>query len=227
MDSDPDSLSSWTLWQLIDSAFPVGSFAHSGGLEAAVQLGEITGADDVLRFVRASIQQAASLQAPFVIRSVNAANDWIGLDRLFDAMLRNGVGNKASRQQGQALIATAGEVWPSDVILRARTGLKAGTWFGHLPIAFGLTAGVVGISEKEAADAFLFCQMRGILSAAVRLGVAGSREAQRLQAKLADDRPEWIRIAMATDIENATQTAPLIELLQAQQDRLYSRLFVS
>ena len=106
-------------------------------------------------------------------------------------------------------------------------GVKAGTWFGHLPIAFGITAQELGITDREAVDAFLFCQMRGILSAAVRLGVAGSREAQRLQVQLTSDRSAWIRTALTTDVENATQTAPLIELLQAQQDRLYSRLFVS
>jgi urease accessory protein len=31
----------WLLWQLADSAFPTGGFAHSGGLEAAWQHGEI------------------------------------------------------------------------------------------------------------------------------------------------------------------------------------------
>ena len=31
----------WVLWQLLDSAYPTGGFAHSGGLEAAWQHGEV------------------------------------------------------------------------------------------------------------------------------------------------------------------------------------------
>src|SRR5438270_9320121 len=37
------SVSDWVIWQLVDSAFPGGGFAHSAGLEAALQLGEING----------------------------------------------------------------------------------------------------------------------------------------------------------------------------------------
>ena len=37
----------WLLWQLADSAFPTGGFAHSGGLEAAWQNGEVSNRGDV------------------------------------------------------------------------------------------------------------------------------------------------------------------------------------
>jgi hypothetical protein len=32
--------SDWLVWQLLDSGLPTGGFAHSCGLEAAMQLGE-------------------------------------------------------------------------------------------------------------------------------------------------------------------------------------------
>ena len=34
-----DEMLTWRLWQLVDSSFPTGAFAHSGGLEAASHAG--------------------------------------------------------------------------------------------------------------------------------------------------------------------------------------------
>src|SRR5215213_3955997 len=48
------------VWQLVDSAFPTGAFAHSLGLESAWHHGEIASRDDLRRFVDATILQAAS-----------------------------------------------------------------------------------------------------------------------------------------------------------------------
>src|SRR6185312_5576255 len=45
------------LLQLGDSAFPAGGFAHSGGLEAAAQLGEVKGAEAVRAFCEQSLWQ--------------------------------------------------------------------------------------------------------------------------------------------------------------------------
>lgn len=35
----PAAAQQWALWQMMDSAFPTGSFAHSNGLESSVQAG--------------------------------------------------------------------------------------------------------------------------------------------------------------------------------------------
>jgi urease accessory protein len=56
----------WLLWQLADSAFPTGGFAHSGGLEAAWQHGEIRGADDLSSFLETYMCQTATSMIPFV-----------------------------------------------------------------------------------------------------------------------------------------------------------------
>ena len=40
-----DAMLTWRLWQLVDSSFPTGAFAHSGGLEAASHVGLLPAAD--------------------------------------------------------------------------------------------------------------------------------------------------------------------------------------
>jgi urease accessory protein len=66
-----------------------------------------------------------------------------------------------------------------------------------------------------------------VLSAAVRLGLAGSYEAQRMQFECG---PRLDRLATrcgGLSERDLVQTAPVLDLLQSRHDRLYSRLFQS
>ena len=59
-------MSDWLAWQVIDSAFPTGAFAHSWGLEAAWQHGEVDGLDSLRLFLNASILQAGYASLPLM-----------------------------------------------------------------------------------------------------------------------------------------------------------------
>ncbi|XP_040066750.1 urease accessory protein UreF isoform X3 [Ixodes scapularis] len=84
------------LLQISDSAFPTGSFAHSGGFEVAGQRGFIDSAGSFMTpFMREAHQQWTN---PEVIRS---------LDCKLSASLTNHVASRASIQQGRSLIQTA------------------------------------------------------------------------------------------------------------------------
>jgi urease accessory protein len=73
----------------------------------------------------------------------------------------------------------------------------------------------------------LYATLRGLASAAVRLGIIGTYAAQRLQVDCAAELDVVLeRCACLRDADIA-QTAPILDLLQAGHDRLYSRLFQS
>ena len=79
----------WTILQLADAAFPSGAFAHSGGLEAVLRLGEL---EDLDAFVDASLWQAGRMSLPFI----GATEPLEALDRILDGMLVSHVANRAS-----------------------------------------------------------------------------------------------------------------------------------
>ena len=86
---------------------------------------------------------------------------------------------------------------------------------------------VLGVEIDDARRLCLYGTARGVLAAAVRLGIAGSYDAQRLQHEV---MPTLLAISdrcAALDERDLAQTAPLLDLLQAAHDRLYSRLFQS
>src|SRR6186713_840274 len=107
---------SWLVWQLADSAFPAGGFAHSGGLEAVAQNGEIKSAADLENFLHAALQQTAHGSLPFVAAGFNALVPFAEVDWLFDAFTPNHVANRASRAQGQAWLASAERSFGSPTI---------------------------------------------------------------------------------------------------------------
>jgi urease accessory protein len=85
------------------------------------------------------------------------------------------------------------------------------------------------VGVEQTVGCFLFLNLRGLISAAVRLGIVGPIEAQTLQLELSADAPKWVARALSCkDAETeVAQTSPLLDFYQALQDQLYSRLFVS
>ena len=63
----------WLAWQVVDSAFPTGVFAHSWGLEAAWQQGEVEGIGALQRFLEAVILQTGHGDAAAGERRVSGA----------------------------------------------------------------------------------------------------------------------------------------------------------
>src|SRR5580765_8517885 len=210
----------WIVWQLVDSAFPAGGFAHSFGLEAAWQQGEVDAAS-LPAFVRDAVAQAGHSGLPFVLEAhrKGEASSLAVIDARCDAFLRNPVANRASRVQGRAWAGTVARSFPS-VEVRA-------VGFRHFAPVFGATLRALGVERDETARMFLFGTARGTLSAAVRLGIVGTNEAQRVLSERSEDLDRVIRRCSDLAIDDAAQTSPLIDLWQASHDRLYSRLFQS
>jgi urease accessory protein len=216
----------WLIWQLVDSAFPAGGFAHSYGLEAAWQQGEVH-ATSLAAFVRDAIAQAGHGGLPFVLAAFDDPRSFALIDEYCDAFLRNPVANRASRVQGRAWLGTVERSFAREDVRQAVADIRTRSGRRHFTAVFGATLRALGAERDDAARMFLFGVARGTLSAAVRLGITGTTDAQRILSERGDDLDRTFRLCGDLSIEDAAQTSPLIDLWQASHDRLYSRLFQS
>ncbi|MEQ1574041.1 MAG: urease accessory UreF family protein [Vicinamibacterales bacterium] len=218
-------MSDWLTWQIVDSAFPTGAFAHSYGLESAWQQGEVEGPDGLRRFLRGAILQAGHATLPLLNSAYHHPEDLVALDEVSDVFLLNTVANRASRIQGRSLVATAARIWPTEPMMALRTLSQATC--AHVAPLSGAAFRTLDLPLGTAQRVALFGAARAVIAAAVRLGIAGSFEAQRLQHASAAWLEEVARRCGTLTVDDLAQTAPVVDILQAGHDRLYSRLFQS
>lgn len=217
----------WLIWQLADSAFPSGGFAHSGGLEAAWRHGSVNGADSLADFIRSGLAQVGRSQIPFVNAAHDQSDRFVELDHLWEACTRNHVAHRASVTQGLALLNTIEAAFDAPQAGAWRLSVMRGEAHGHLPVVFGVVTATLGVSRDCAARLYLFLALRSLTSSAVRLGIVGPQQAQAVQYRLGSDAERVARQCLGLTPDDMAISAPLIDLFQATQDRLYTRLFQS
>jgi len=214
----------WLIWQLADSAFPSGGFAHSNGLEAAWQQGEVDGAEGLEQFLRDAIVQAGYAALPLIHAAHERPGDLAELDALCDAFLTNIVANRSSRIQGQAFLLATERAFPATALCEI---VRAENLAPHYAPLFGAVGAALGLPRRSTQALFLHLTCRSVLAAAVRLGLIGSNAAQHLQAAMAPHLDDTMELCAGLSTADLAQTAPLNDLWQSMHDRIYSRLFQS
>jgi urease accessory protein len=212
----------WRVLQLADSGFPTGGFAHSGGLEAAVQQGEVREREGLERFVRELLWQTGHGALPLLGAAWREPSSLSALDARAESFLTNHVANRASRTLGRAFLDTCARIFPGPVGPLRQTAREAGVRYHHAPL-FGAVLRTLDVELSDAQQLLLSLTLRGALSAAVRLGI----ESHQLQNRCAPLLDEVLKTCAGLGVESLAQTAPLMDLLGSTHDRLYSRLFLS
>ena len=217
----------WLLWQLADSAFPSGGFAHSGGLEAVTQHRLIWSGEDFGRYLEAQLASAAYASAPFALAAHREPVAFDAVDSTCDAFLSNHVTNRASRAQGGSFLAAADRIFGGEPLKNLRARVRGGHRPGHFAPVLGATMAFLGVDAERTCRLLMFFTLRSSVSSAVRLGLVGPLEGQTIQFGLAERVEYWAARAEHVAVDDAAQCAPVLDLIQASHDRLYSRLFQS
>ncbi|RYP52525.1 hypothetical protein DL768_002352 [Monosporascus sp. mg162] len=99
----------------------------------------------------------------------------------------------------------------------------------HFAPLFGAVARALGLTARQAAYVFVLGHVRNLTSAAMRAGVFGPFQAQKILAGAAAQRLVTAAIDREWDtpFEDAGQTAPVLDLWVGRHEILYSKIFNS
>lgn len=100
---------------------------------------------------------------------------------------------------------------------------------GHFAPLWGVVCLAMGLDLRQTAYVFMVNHAKAVLSAAVRASVLGPYQAQNVLASrsLQDMIADRIQREWKTEVENAGQTVPIIDLWVGRHELLYSRIFNS
>ena len=214
------------LLQISDSGFPTGGFAHSNGLESAMKWGAVVDAATLEQFVGDALTQVAHGSLPLV-RATHRGEEFRKLDRICDSFLNSHVANRASRRQGQAFLNTVEKVFARNEIRMLSELIRSERLPCHYAPVFGRCLAFLNGDQRETLQLFLFMTLRSLISSAIRLGIVGPIYGHAMQHEFGSLVTDLVDGFADSEATETCQTAPLIELLQATHDRIYSRLFQS
>ncbi|HEX3703644.1 MAG TPA: urease accessory UreF family protein [Vicinamibacterales bacterium] len=219
-----------SLLHLCDSLFPLGAFAHSDGLEAAVHAGLVSNAADLDAWLTACLDEVIGRgEGPAVAAAWTAARagDWEAiarLDRDLVAMRPAAESRAAMRTMGRRLIATwqtihGGSASSGSALLDAHGGAA-------LPVAFGIAAASAGIDRHSAGEGYAYTRLAASVSAAMRLMSIGQIEAHTLLARIRRRIP-----AVVDELERRgalpESFTPMLDIMTMTHRAVHSRLFRS
>jgi len=217
----------WTFWQLADSAFPSGGFAHSAGLESAWREGLVTDAESLARFLETLVQDTSRGALPFLVAVHTGDQPLIRVDEWCDAFISNHVANRASRVQGRSFLAAAEAAFGIPEIVELRERVAAGELVGHKAPLVGRVTSLLSLPLRRTVAWYLYTQLRDVVSAAIRLNIIGPLAGQSLITRFGRFVQHEADEAIHRRVDEVAITSPLMELVATRHDQLYSRLFQS
>jgi urease accessory protein len=220
----------YRLMAWMSPAYPIGAFSYSGGIEWAVEVGDIADAKTLREWLAVIITEGAGFaDAVLFSHAYDAitANDDAALcavAELAAALVASKERFLETTAQGRAFLETTQAAWPTPALARLEAA-----WSGPiaLPVAAGAACAGHAIARETAVRAFLQALTANLISAGVRLIPLGQTDGQRVLAALEDAVAATAARALTTPLDELGTCAFRADIATMKHETQYTRLFRS
>ena len=225
-----DTAALYRLMAWLSPAYPVGAFSYSGGIEWAVEAGDIKDAETLRAWLAVMLGEGGGFaDAVFFVHAhrAAAANDEAALRAVAElaaAFVPSKERFLETTAQGRAFLETTRAAWPCPALKRFDL-----LWNGPaaLPVAVGVACAGHAIACAPALHAFLHALAANWISAGVRLIPLGQTDGQRLLAALGPAVAAAAARALTTPLDEVGTGAFRADLATMHHETQYTRLFRS
>lgn len=220
--------------QFLDSALPVGGFAHSFGLETMVQTGRMASSDQLKQYIQTmllhswSTSDAMAVKAVYVYGGPQSDLDSIWrIDQMLHASRAAVETRDGQHKMGKRLLQLATAVYPAASFAPLQEAIRQRRCPGTHPLVHGWLSQQLGVPLALALEGYLYTCTVTCINSALRLMSMGQTEGQQLLATLLPTVREAARKAEGWPVEEPCTSTIAAEIDMMNHETLYSRLFMS
>lgn len=218
------------LLQTSDALYPTGSYAHSHGLEGLVELGVVTEAATLERYLaEAFVPQLVHAELPwvFLAHAATAIPRLCELDAACRAQRATRELRDASSRIGRQRLGLAVAAADHPRLRQLVHELERGAFTAQAPIVAGVVAAAAGVGAEAAATAHAYQAVSGQLGAAMKLIRLGQQGAQQILTRLLPALAGAATQAATIPEDEIGWFAPGTDIASARHESAYTRLFIS
>lgn len=218
--------------QFGDSAFPVGAFSFSNGLESAVQHGVVHDIHTLGQFVRTALDQAATIDGIALLVAHRAAcrSDLGAVIEADHALLQRKLNEEMrtmTTRMGRKLAEIATHMIKARMLQQWLDGIKGGVAPGTHPVGLAIVFAELDLDARQAFAAHQYGIASMMLGAALRLMRVSFMDTQAVLLEINGNAEEaYERIADAS-LDQMAGFTPLADIVAASHLHAHIRMFMN
>ncbi|MFC5561661.1 urease accessory protein UreF [Methylobacterium aerolatum] len=216
------------LFAWLSPGYPVGAYAYSHGLEAAVEAGDVTDEASLAGWLE-DVCERGSLRNDLILAAhahgaAGRPGDLAAINDLALALAPSRELHLETSQQGRSFLDATLGAWPCAALSAVARVLDGPVAY---PVAVGAAAGAHGMAAGPVLGTYALAFVQNLVSAALRSAPVGQAAGTRVVAALAPRLTPLAEAARAAGLDEIGSACLRLDLGSFRHETQYSRIFRS